>query len=44
MRNIKGGTSAARPEESTNMSINHFNNRWSNNIESVIENRAINAN
>ena len=42
MRNIRG--SAARPEESTNMSVSHFNNKWNSNIESVIESRAINVN
>jgi hypothetical protein len=42
MKNIKG--SATRPEESTNMSISHLNNRWNSNIEGVIESRAINAN
>ena len=44
MRGIKG-TSVARPEESTNMSVNHFNHKWgSGNIESVIEHRSQNAN
>ena len=44
MRGIKG-TSVARPEESTNMSVNHFNHKWgSGNIESVIEHRSHNAN
>jgi len=41
MKNIKGSTT--RPDESTNMSISHLNNRWSSNIENVIENRAING-